>query len=233
MQKHPQHPLPLKLQTAFSFKTFDATNNEESVSLLQKLAQGDKNYPIWYCWGKPSSGKTHLIQAVCEQANSNKLSYFYLNLNAKESNVELLNGLEFFDLVCLDGLDSVAESQDWQLAIFNLINRMMASKKILLISAQKNTKDHNLSLPDLASRLAWGINLHINHTPPEQLNALVCLKAEQIGFNLKEEVARYLSNYFSSDLKKLVGLLGTLNEAALSEKKKLISISFVKKVLAD
>ncbi len=228
---HPQKPLPLELRSKYSFDTYYDFYNAESVGLLKGLAKGNADYAIWYCWGAASSGKSHLIKAMCEQANVNNNSCYYLDLSKKNLVPEILEGLDVFDIVCLDAIDSIISADNWQLALFNFINQMMTNNKIVLLVSQKNVKEHRLKLKDLTSRMAWGINIKINAPKKQHINPLFCFKAAQMGLEMGTDVARYLENYVSADIKKIVAVLTQINEQALSQKKKNITVSFVKKLL--
>ncbi len=51
----------------------------------------------------------------------------------------------------------MAGDEPWEMAIFNLYNRILESGKTrLLITGDRPPRQLNLGLPDLASRLDWG-----------------------------------------------------------------------------
>ena len=53
--------------------------------------------------------------------------------------------------------------EPWEMAIFNLYNRILESGKTrLLITGDRPPRQLNLGLPDLASRLDWGKSTSCN-----------------------------------------------------------------------
>jgi DnaA family protein len=59
-----QLALPLQLQDHAVFESFWPAGNEALIGFLRDLA-GDDARPGCWLWGKPASGKSHLLQAVC------------------------------------------------------------------------------------------------------------------------------------------------------------------------
>ncbi len=230
-KSHPQKPLILPLQTSFSLNDFVCDKNSEIPALLSSLAGGDKSFPVWYLWGVSASGKSHLIQAVVQQAQQNGLNAIVIDFAQQQVNSEILGGLESFDLVCLDHLDKVIAQKNWQEALFHLINRMMAKQSVLLVAAQKNVAELQLELADLASRLSWGINLQVKALADEDKVLVLKQQAKKRGFELQDEVANYLLKHYSRDLKQLDHYLSVLNKSSLSEQCK-VTIPFIKKKLS-
>ena len=85
-----QLTLPLRLTDHAVFASFLATGNEALVATLRALADGGVDTGCWL-WGATSTGKTHLLQAVCEQAGDQSV---YVPLAAlKEAGPAILDGL--------------------------------------------------------------------------------------------------------------------------------------------
>jgi DnaA family protein len=61
-----QLALPLQLQDHAVFESFWPAGNDTLVSYLNELAETG-NGPGCWVWGAPATGKTHLLQAVCEK----------------------------------------------------------------------------------------------------------------------------------------------------------------------
>ena len=62
-----QLALPLKLQDHAVFESFLPAGNESAVAFLIDTVAGNGG-PGGWVWGSGSTGKTHLLQAVCERA---------------------------------------------------------------------------------------------------------------------------------------------------------------------
>ncbi|VEH68153.1 chromosomal replication control, initiator (DnaA)/regulator (Hda) [Rodentibacter pneumotropicus] len=120
---------------------------------------------IFYIWGTAGCGKSHLLRALSNQYLNEQRAAIYVPLNkSRYFSPAVLENLEQQALVCLDDLDSVMGNPDWEIAIFDLFNRIKASgQTLLLVSASFSPSALNVQLPDLASRLKWG---EIYQLPP-------------------------------------------------------------------
>ena len=65
--KHPQLPLGLTLRESARFASYFPGQNEEAVNSLRASA-GGRGDTLVYLAGAPGLGKTHLLQAACQQA---------------------------------------------------------------------------------------------------------------------------------------------------------------------
>ena len=104
-----------------------------------------------YIWGKPNSGKSHILQAVCHLAarkHQRTVSYIPLQQHA-QFKPEILDGMENLDLVCIDDIYLIAGHIAWEKALFDFYNRMYERQKSLLISGNCNPRILDIALPDL------------------------------------------------------------------------------------
>ncbi|MEI8647477.1 hypothetical protein P4S73_05120 [Paraglaciecola sp. Hal342] len=62
-------------------------------------------------------------------------------------------------MICLDDVDALQDSQTWQIAVFDLLNRVKElGISHVVACANGGPMSLNLQLADLASRLAWGVS---------------------------------------------------------------------------
>jgi len=224
-----QLPLHISLRDDARFANFCATGNELALHSLQQTIQGQGETFI-YLWGAAGSGCTHLLQASCHQAEPAGLSAAYLPLEElRLMGPEILEGMEFLDLVCIDHLQQVAGDPVWEEALFHLFNRIREQGSTLLVAADAAPRQLPVKLPDLASRLGWGVVFQIQSLADEDKCLVLQQRATARGMALSDEVARYLLNHASRDMSHLSQLLDQLDQASLSAKRKL-TIPFIKEV---
>ena len=229
-----QLSLGVSLNDDATFENFYApvtTHNAMLVEGLRQLVAGTGEQFI-YLWGAPGCGLTHLLQAACHEAQTLGLSMQYLPLRdlVGYAPEDLFNGLETLDLVCLDCLPSVAGRPDWELAIFNLYNRLRDANKKLLVAAEHSPRELALNLEDLRSRLQWGLTYQVQSLTDQDKQQALQLRARARGLELSDEVAQYIIQRLPRDTNELFWQLQRLDHASLSEQRKL-TIPFVKKVL--
>lgn len=231
MSAFQQLAFPLALPKEHSFANFYPAQNLELLHALQTMASGRGEYFIYF-WGEAFSGRTHLLQAASLQAHHLGLSVFYLSLkNISELRPEVFEGLEKFNLVCIDDLDQIAGRPLFEEAFFHCYNRIQAAHHRLMVAALSPPAEIGLALPDLISRLSWGGVYHINAlTDIEKLQALE-KRAMTKGLTLPLATAQYLLHRYPRDLRSLFEALDRLDQASLEAKRRL-TIPFTKAILA-
>ena len=176
-------------------------------------------------------GKTHLLHACCRDAHRAGLSVSYLPLRLmRDYGGEMLDGLEDQDLVCLDDLDAVAGDAAWEQALFGLFNRLRDAGHGLIVTAQMPPDALPVLLPDLQTRLSWGLTLLLRPLADADKLSALSLRAKQLGLDIPPAVGRFLLSNHRRDLPGLLELIGQLDIATLAAKRKL-TIPFLKTFL--
>lgn len=226
-----QVPLQFEFQSNQTFASYFAGHNAELIAQLQALVADGQEQQL-YIWGDAGVGKSHLLQACCQQAKLQNKDPFYLAFNADRlPAIELLEGLEDMELVCLDGIQNLAGHRDWEQALFNFYNGHRQNNHRLLLSADCPPKFLPFVLPDLKTRMSWGLTLKIQPLRDDQLIEALTHKAHFLGFDIPQAVGRFLLNHYVHDLPALWQLLEKIDRATLAAQRKL-TIPFLKQILA-
>ena len=230
MNSHPQLPLGLALRDSARFNSFFAGQNLEAVQGLQQSATGQSE-PFVYVAGAEGMGKTHLLQAACHDAVQSGRTTSYLPLQELLAySPAVLDGLEQLDLVCLDDVSAIAGHDEWEQGLFNLFNRVRQSGGTLLIAGATRPDRAGFLLPDLVSRLGWGVTYVLKPLADDDAITALGFRARLRGLELPDETAQYLLRRFPRDLPTLFALFDTLDTASLIEQRRL-TVPFVKSVL--
>lgn len=226
----PQLPLDIGLDPGASFESYYAGANAQAVAAVAALARGDGDGFV-YLQGEAGLGKTHLLQAACRSASEAGAAAAYLPLaQARSWSPEVLEGLEAMAVVALDDLEAVAELPEWQEALFHFYNRLRDAGGRLLVAARARPAELGYTLPDLVSRLQWGLLLRLQDLSDADKLQSLQLRARQRGLELPTETAQYLLVRAPRRLSALFALLDRLDEASLVAQRRL-TIPFVKQVL--
>lgn len=225
-----QLPLPVQLRDEATFENFlPAPATLPLVAALQAQAAGSGESMI-YIYGPEGVGKSHLLQAGCHLAGAGGALYLPLGELADHGPDEVVQGVEELDLVCLDDVDRVLGRADWELALFHLCNRARQRGCALLVAGNAAPRALGVDLPDLRSRLAWGIVYQLAQAGDEEKIAILQFRARRRGLSLSREVCSYLVSRSARDMEALLTLLAILDKASLVQQRAL-SIPFVKAVL--
>ena len=229
-----QLSLSVQLRDDATFENFYPGSNQAILGVLdlennpEELA-GDNAV---FLYGTEGVGCSHLLQAACHKADELQLRSIYLPMDDVVSfTPRMLDGMEELNLVCIDNVQAAAGLREWEEALFDLYNRLRESGTRLLMAADTSPRNLNLSLPDLQSRLSWGLVFQVAPlTDDDKLKALQ-LRAHYRGLELSEEVGRYIIARSQREMTQLFGVLQKLDNAALRAKRR-ITIPFVKSVMS-
>lgn len=225
-----QIPLELKLPVKAELDDFIADNQREIVKAIKNLLDAD-GHQFLYLWGGQATGKTHLLSAVCQLAETQQLQAVYLPLDQyTQISPDMCDGLEAADVICIDDIDQIAGNTDWEQAVFHLYNRVRDAGGKLLISSNQSPGQVPILLADLKSRLAWGVTVALQPLTDAQKQMLLQQRAHQLGMLLPDETVSYLLSHHSRTLPDLLDTLDKLERASLAAQRKL-TVPFVKEVL--
>ncbi|MCH5378107.1 MAG: DnaA/Hda family protein, partial [Planctomycetes bacterium] len=171
------------------FASFHAAGNETLVATLRGLAAGESSGGCWL-WGAVSTGKTHLLQAVCDLAGDQSV-YLPLDMLA-EAGPDVLDGLARRAIVCIDDVDAIAGDRAWEVALFNLCNDLQEAGHQLVVSAAAAPRESGFSLPDLESRLSRLPVFQLRALDEAERAAALQLRAGHRGIELPDETASFL-----------------------------------------
>lgn len=226
-----QVPLTFEFQTNQTFASYFSGNNVEIITHLEALAADGKEQQV-FVWGDAGCGKTHLLQACCQQAKANGKSPFYLKFNSQLPDTALLEGLDQVDLVVLDDIQYLAGNLSWELALFAFYNNHRQNGHKLLLAADCPPKFLPIVLPDLKTRMSCGVTLKIKRLSDQETLEALQVKARYLGFELSPLVGRFLLNHYVHDFPALWQLLEKIDRATLAAQRKL-TIPFLKQILAN
>ncbi|MDD5265633.1 MAG: DnaA regulatory inactivator Hda [Methylococcales bacterium] len=227
-----QLPLHFEFRANQTFEDFFPGSNPEVINHLKKSIEGNGERQI-FLWGQSGQGKSHLLQACCHQAQSQQLSSFYFVFSAFElPDPAMLSGLDKLDIICFDNIQHIAGNPAWEQAFFNFFNLHRDQGHTLILSASCPPNKIDIQLPDLKTRLNWGLTLKIQPLSDEERITALIFKAGQMGFEISPQVGRFLLTHYDRDLSSLWVLLKKLDRASLAAKRKL-TLPFLKQILNE
>jgi len=225
----PQIPLQLMPRRDGRFEDFVVGPNKAVVEALKHMP--DEPGSHIFLFGGEGSGKTHLLNALCHEIRERQGRAFYLALKRLPTDaIDSLQGLEELDLVCVDDLHVIAGDGAWEEALFHCFNRIREANGRLLVSSRKRLSALELGLPDLASRLAWGVRLPLMPLEDHDKLTVIDLHCSALGFAVPEDVKQYLLKHQNRSMSALIQTVENLHQAALTHKRR-ITIPLAREVL--
>ena len=226
----PQLPLPLDFDKRFTLDNYIAPNADYLRQQLSALFDGAGENLIGLC-GVEDSGKTHLLKACALYARDSHLAYHLFDagqlLNAR---AEGLSDLPGGSVVAVDNLQRIAGHPAWEQQFYQLINRVKQAELSFIFSLSRSPRDIEFKLPDLKSRLMWGLLITLQSPDDAQLELILKTRARLLGLELSQEVVNYLLTHYSRKLSEQMRLLLRLDHAAMSQQRRL-TIPLIRQVL--
>lgn len=229
-QPYQQLPLTFEPRERYTFNAFIAGQNQLVVDLVRQMASGEGETQV-LIWADKGNGKSHLLQAACNLASQSRMTVCYLPAREIIGNsAHIFEGLEQLDMVCIDDIDVIMQSTEWEEALFDLINRIRDTGKSILLAANKSPESSVINLADLRSRLSWGPVFHLHELEDTDKVKAIQKRAEQLGLEMTGHVANYLLTHYPRDLFDLFERLDHLDKASMAMQRRL-TIPFIKSVL--
>ncbi len=222
-----QIPLNFKHPNRNSFENFIIGENEALIESSKTFSES--NECLFYLWGEKHSGKSHLLQALVNNAKGLKKSIVIISSQELLSR-ENISILELFDNILIDEVEKIAGNNTAEEHLFHWINEAKQFHKKLILSSQISNKDTLWKLADLRSRLISGRTHQLIPLKRDKTLKIFYREAEFRGINIDEKVLSYLEKNCPMNLGFLMSLLNQLDNVTLIKKKK-VTIPLIKQIL--
>ncbi len=201
-----------------TFSNFVAGRNGELLTVLESALSTNGSERLLYIWGEQGGGKSHLLQAMMQQAQGMGRHAVYACGRMPEGAA---------DVVVVDDVEKLDEAS--QIGLFAVYNQQRESGGLLLVSG--NAAPAQLQLrDDLRTRLGWGLVYQVQPLNDEEKAAALQQHAAARGFSLPLEVTQYLLRHGRRDLPSLLATLDALDERCL-QMKRTPSVPLLKEVM--
>ena len=182
---------------------FVAGRNHELMMQLQAMLEGRATERMVYVWGESHCGKSYLLHAWAEACRLRGLS---IDTTAQQDG----------QIVVIDHADKWDAAQ--QLAVFTRYNRVREAMGLWLSAGRLPPAELDL-MPELKTRLGWGLVFQMRSLDDAEKRAALAQHARGLGFQLEPTVADYLLNHYPRDLGNLLGVLEALDRLSLETKR--------------
>jgi len=235
------------LNVRYTFDSFvEGDNNKfaKAAALAVAKAPGKTTFNPLVIYGGVGLGKTHLIQAIGNEAKLNGNGNRVLYVDSERFTMEFINSIqknkttEFsgiyrnVDLLLVDDIQFFANKERTQEEFFHTFNTLHQKGKQIVLSSDRPPKDLKGVEERLISRFQWGLVVDIQPPDLETRQAILQRKAEENGIELPGEIFNFIASHITSNIRELEGaLIRLLAYASLNGQD--ISLALAKKVLKD
>ena len=232
MNKPKQLIFPFQINQKASFDSFFCSpDNQNLMTRLANIVSSQDTSEL-IIYGEEGSGKSFLMQAICNELSSAEKQFAFIPMKkAFNMGVEIFQNLGSLDAVCIDDLQLILANQDWETALFNLINECQQSNCTLMLSlGGTQPLDESIILPDLLSRIKRMEFIALHAVQDEFFNQAIDFVAQQLDIKIEEAELEFLLKHQTRIFSLLVENIITLDNQAASLKRK-ITIPLIKETL--
>jgi chromosomal replication initiator protein len=218
----------LRLNGNYVFKNFvvGPCNRLAQASCLAVSESPGVVYNPLFIHGNVGMGKTHLLHAIChrvlDRTPAARVLYLtvetfmnhYIEAMEKGSLHDFRNRYRHVDVLMIDDVQFLSESERTQDEFFHTFNALHGDKKQIVLSADCPPGDIPSLEDRLVSRFNWGLVLRIDPPCLETRLAIIKKKCRLQSIEMTEDVAMFLATKIKSNARELEGALNNLKNRA-------------------
>ncbi|MBQ6833314.1 MAG: chromosomal replication initiator protein DnaA, partial [Lachnospiraceae bacterium] len=237
------------LNPRYTFDTFVVGKNNNlahAASLAVAESPGEIYNPL-FIYGGVGLGKTHLMHSVAHFVLKNNPDAKILYVTSEKFTNELIDAIrnknnisttEFRekyrnnDILLIDDIQFIIGKESTQEEFFHTFNALYEAKKQIIISSDRPPREIETLEERLRSRFEWGLTVDIQQPDYETRMAILRKKEELEGYNIDNEVIKYIASNVKSNIRELEGALTKI--VALSKlNNREINIELAEEALKD
>ena len=237
------------LNPRYTFDTFVVGSNNKfahAASLAVAESPGEIYNPL-FIYGDVGLGKTHLMHSIARFILEHNPDSKVLYVTSEEFTNELIEALrngnnttttQFrdkyrnIDVLLIDDIQFIIGKDATQEEFFHTFNTLHSAKKQIIISSDKPPKDMEILEDRIRSRFEWGLIADISSPDYETRVAILKNKEEMDGYEINEDVIKYIATNIKSNVRELEGSLNKVMAFANLEKRE-VTVELAEQVLKD
>ena len=215
---------PMVLSPDYSFDNFiSGPNNRLAKAAAVAVAeQPGTAYNPLFIHGGVGLGKTHLLQAICQEIlNANPdHRILYVSCDAfmnqfiecvREGKMnEFRHRYRHVDMLVIDDIHFLANKDRSQEEFFHTFNELYQNNKQIVLSSDAAPSEIPQLEERLVSRFNWGLVTHVGPPCFETRIAILKAKARLRGMDIPEDVIEHVARRVDSNARELEGAVTTL-----------------------
>ena len=225
----------LRLHPDYSFENFvvGPSNRLAHASCVAVSQSPGNTYNPLFIYGSSGLGKTHLLHAVCFEAQRRFDKAVIQFLSCEDFVNRFIRAIEegnlagfqsqfrTVDALVIDDVQFLREREHSQEEFFHTFNALYNNGKQIILSADSPPGKIPSLEERLISRFNWGLVTRIDPPSFETRVAIVQKKAHVRGLNISDEIAGYIARKVDANIRELEGALTTIYAVATTTSQKI------------
>ncbi len=219
-----QASIAANLNPRYTFSTFvvGANNKFAHAASLAVAESPAERYNPLFIYGGVGLGKTHLMHSIAHFILKNNPAAKVLYTTSENFTNELIDAIRTknnytitqfrekyrkIDVLLIDDIQFIINKESTQEEFFHTFNYLHENNKQIVISSDKPPKAFTTLEERLRSRFEMGLPVDISSPDYETRMAILRKKEELEGYNIDNEILKYIATNIKSNIRELEGAL--------------------------
>ena len=217
-------PKPYRPNKEYTFDNFLVGNSNKfahaaALAVAKNANSLTKDYNPLFIYGASGLGKTHLLYAITNyvlaREPDTRIAYvkgeeFTNQMIASISNHTTAQFRENFrsvNMLLIDDIQFIAGREATQEEFFHTFNALYEDGKQIIMTSDRPPREIKRLEDRLRTRFEWGMIADIQPPNFELRTAIMRNKAANLGFEISDEVLRFLADNLTDNVRQLEGAL--------------------------
>ncbi len=214
------------LNPSYTFDSF-VVGPSNQMAYNASLAVANKpgiQYNPLFLYGGTGLGKTHLLQAIGNNAIEHGKTVIYVTIeqfmndftfSIKNKNMEHFRSkYRKCDVLLIDDIQFLSGKEQTQEEFFHTFNELHNAKKQIVMTSDRLPSQIAGLVDRLKSRFEWGLTADIQLPGLETKIAIIEKKSELNGIHLSREIINYIATNLDNSIREIEGVLIRINASA-------------------
>ena len=219
-----QASIAANLNPRYTFSTFvvGANNKFAHAASLAVAESPAERYNPLFIYGGVGLGKTHLMHSIAHFILKNNPEAKVLYTTSENFTNELIDAIRTknnytitqfrekyrkIDVLLIEDIQFIINKESTQEEFFHTFNYLHENNKQIVISSDKPPKAFTTLEERLRSRFEMGLPVDISSPDYETRMAILRKKEELEGYNIDNEILKYIATNIKSNIRELEGAL--------------------------
>ena len=203
------------------FETFIVGSNNQlaHAAALEVSQSSARTYNPLFIYGDVGLGKTHLMQAIGQQAIERRKTQKVMYLSSERFTNEFIDAIQHnklvrfrkryrqTDVLLIDDIHFLAGKERSQEEFFHTFNTLFDGRKQIVLSSDRPASEIANLEHRLVSRLECGLTTELQPPDLETRRAILRKKAEAFHMEFREDVLAFLAQHVRTNVRRLEGAL--------------------------
>ncbi len=242
-------PKPYRPNKEYSFDNFLVGNSNKfahaaALAVAKNANSSTKDYNPLFIYGSSGLGKTHLLYAITNyvlaREPDTKIVYvkgeeFTNQMIASISNhttAQFRDNFRSVNMLLIDDIQFIAGREATQEEFFHTFNALYEEGKQIIMTSDRPPREIKRLEDRLRTRFEWGMIADIQPPNFELRTAIMRSKAEKLGFDISDEVLRFLADNLTDNVRQLEGALKRIMAHSMLDQTE-VTVSKAKEWVSD